>query len=170
MLLAASTVQAGGWATVTLDSAPTNVRAGQIVSIGFMVRQHGVTPIDSFGSEPLKPYLVARHKASGTPIRVDAKKAGPIGHFVVEVTFFKDGAWEWEITPPPFTGTKFATLTVLPAPVDTRAQETREAIAAQAQQSWWFLFGILVAVAALVIFVQRRELYRWVLARNGRMS
>jgi len=32
---------AGGWAVVTLDTLPAAPRAGQTLSLGFMVRQHG---------------------------------------------------------------------------------------------------------------------------------
>jgi hypothetical protein len=170
LLLATSSVQAGGWATVTLDSAPTNIQAGRLTRIGFMVLQHGKTPIDSFGSEQLKPYLTARHKASGTSLKVDAKKLGPTGHFEVEVTFYKDGAWDWEITPLPFAGTKFESITVLPAPVDTGARQAREMTAAQSRQTWLLLLGMVLAVVALWTVMQRRELYQWLLARTGRTS
>ncbi|HEY4668072.1 MAG TPA: hypothetical protein VIH26_12290, partial [Anaerolineales bacterium] len=35
---------AGGWAIATLDQLPGEVHAGETVSLGFMVRQHGKTP------------------------------------------------------------------------------------------------------------------------------
>ena len=37
-------VLAGGWAVITLDQLPAQVIAGQPLTIGFMVRQHGHTP------------------------------------------------------------------------------------------------------------------------------
>ena len=36
---------AGGWAVITLDELPGQVEANQPLEIGFMVRQHGVTPL-----------------------------------------------------------------------------------------------------------------------------
>ncbi|CAA9560119.1 MAG: hypothetical protein AVDCRST_MAG88-1425 [uncultured Thermomicrobiales bacterium] len=106
---------AGGWAVVTLDALPDGPRAGQTLHLGFMVRQHGVTPtnLDGFGGQ--KPFLSARNKETGETIKATARQEGPVGHFVVDVTFPAAGAWEWEITPAPFpTVTKLGTLTVLP--------------------------------------------------------
>ena len=37
---------AGGWAVITLDELPTNVVAGEPLTIGFTVLQHGKTPMD----------------------------------------------------------------------------------------------------------------------------
>jgi hypothetical protein len=106
---------AGGWAVVTLDSLPDNLRAGQSYQIGFMVRQHGVTPINSnpFEGGPLRPLLLAHNTTSGDTIEREAVQQGATGHFVVDVTFPSAGEWEWEITPPPFEGTRFAPLAVL---------------------------------------------------------
>ena len=36
---------AGGWAVTTLDGAPAVFRAGQSQTVGFTIRQHGVTPV-----------------------------------------------------------------------------------------------------------------------------
>ncbi len=102
---------AGGWANVTLDALPAEPRAGQALSLGFMVRQHGITPTNS-----VQPYLSAHNKETGQTVRFTARQEGPVGHFVADVTFPAAGAWEWEASPAPFpTPTKFGTLTVLPA-------------------------------------------------------
>jgi hypothetical protein len=112
-------VYAGGWAVVTLDSLPAEPRAGQTLHLGFMVRQHGVTPIDSpYGAgEPMKPSLVATNKGNRETLRATARKDGPVGHFVVDITFPAAGTWEWQIIPEPFAGTKLGQITVLPAAV-----------------------------------------------------
>lgn len=47
---------AGGWAVVTLDELPTEVRQGQSLPLGFMVRQHGKT-----ATNDVQPYLEARN-------------------------------------------------------------------------------------------------------------
>jgi hypothetical protein len=119
----ATPASAGGWAVVTLDQVPRDTLAGQARSLGFMVRQHGVTPIDSaFGGATMVPVLTARHSATGATLRAEARKEGPVGHFVVDVTFPAEGTWRWEITPPPFAATDLGALTVLPAgAVPTRA-------------------------------------------------
>ncbi len=110
-LAAAIPASAGGWANVTLDRLPDDFRAGQTVTIGFMVRQHGVTPTNF-----VQPYLSARHLETSDMIRFDARQEGPVGHFVADVTFPAAGVWEWEAVPAPFpTPTRLGTLTVLPA-------------------------------------------------------
>ncbi|MFL5805106.1 MAG: hypothetical protein ACJ8CR_25605 [Roseiflexaceae bacterium] len=100
---------AGGWAVVTLDTLPREVRAGQTLHLGFMVRQHGQTPISS-----VSPTLTAM-KQDATTVRAEARQEGPVGHFVVDVTFPSAGTWEWKIAPEPFGPTALAPLTVLPA-------------------------------------------------------
>ena len=65
---------AGGWATVTLDTLPKAVRAGERLQLGFMVRQHGDKPISAIGGEPLTPYLVATHTESQAQINVAARR------------------------------------------------------------------------------------------------
>jgi mono/diheme cytochrome c family protein len=113
----ASVTLAGGWAMVALDSWPSEVRAGEPLRLGFMVRQHGITPVNMAWEEPLKPVLVADNPASGESIRVEARQQGPVGHFVVEAIFPSGGTWNWSIRLDPF-GTlpeQFEPLTVLPA-------------------------------------------------------
>jgi hypothetical protein len=113
----APAARAGGWATVTLDILPPQVRAGDNLHLGFMVRQHGVTPIDTIDPRGpgLQPILSAARRETGESVRSVAQKEGPVGHFVVDVTFPSAGAWDWEIRPEPFEATKFETLKVTPA-------------------------------------------------------
>jgi hypothetical protein len=108
--------RAGGWAVVTLDSVPQAPHAGQAFSLGFMVRQHGVTPIDApYGQGAvMTPVLTARNADTGETVAINARKEGSIGHFVVDVAFPSAGSWSWVITPAPFTGTTFEPLTVVP--------------------------------------------------------
>ena len=54
-------VFAGGWAVITLDEIPTGVVAGEPLTIGFTVLQHGKTPM-----EGLDPTITAT--SSLTPI------------------------------------------------------------------------------------------------------
>lgn len=113
--------RAGGWAAVTLDDLPRAPRAGEVLSLGFMVRQHGVTPTDS-----VTPYLTATNRDTGESLRINARKEGPIGHFFVDVTFPSAGAWEWEIMPAPFPmATKLEPLMVLPPVATAPAPEAK---------------------------------------------
>ena len=116
LLVLAAPALAGGWAAVTLDRLPADVRAGETLHLGFMVRQHGKTPINN-----VTPYLRATRPGASEILRVDAKQEGPVGHFVLDVTFPSAGTWDWQIVPEPFEGTAFAPLTVLPAAVPAQA-------------------------------------------------
>jgi hypothetical protein len=110
LLVLVPAAMAGGWAVVTLDELPLEVRQGQSVLLGFMVRQHGTTATNA-----VEPYLEARNVETGETIRFAAQQDGPVGHFILEVTFPSAGSWEWSIVPAPFAGTELAPLTVLPA-------------------------------------------------------
>ncbi len=146
LLALAAPAYAGGWAVVTLDSLPQEVRAGQVLHLGFMVRQHGKTPVndveayvyatrrDSAGTnfDRLLGVSVAQAQESqgAKTIQVKARQEGAVGHFVVDVTFPSEGDWEWEIVPAPFEGTRFAPLTVLPGAAAPAEQPTAATAAA----------------------------------------
>jgi len=97
ILLLATPALAGGWAVITLDKLPGEVIAGQPLEIGFMVRQHGVTPLDG-----LTP-TVSAHQP-GSSVTEQAKAQGEAGHYVATLTFPQAGEWEWSIQA--FTGSQ----------------------------------------------------------------
>jgi hypothetical protein len=127
MLALAAPVLAGGWAVITLDTLPRDVRAGQSLRLGFVIRQHGRELVNTdWNGRPLKPVLTARKQADasssaggtlilaaahssaqvaykGETIRAEARQEGAVGHFVVDVVFPSAGTWAWEIAAPPFT-------------------------------------------------------------------
>lgn len=84
-------VFAGGWAVITLDELPSDVVAGQPLTIGFTVLQHGKTPMT--GLEP----TVTSRLASGEKIVVYAEPEGKPGHYIATLTFPMEGDWEWSI-------------------------------------------------------------------------
>lgn len=100
---------AGGWATVTLDSLPAEVRAGEAFEIGFTVRQHGDKPTNQ-----VEPTVALTDPATKQSIYFKATQQGAAGHFVATVTVPAAGAWEWEIIPAPFAGTQLVALSVAP--------------------------------------------------------
>lgn len=126
LLLLAAPASAGGWAVITLDSLPREVRTGQTLRLGFSIRQHGRQLVNTdWEGHALKPVLTARKQAGitsaadGTTIlaaahssasragsdetfQAEARQEGPTGHFVVDVTFPSAGTWAWEIAAPPF--------------------------------------------------------------------
>lgn len=90
-LLIAVPAFAGGWAVITLDELPTEVVAGEPLTVGFMVLQHGKTPMTN-----LDPTVTARLSASEKLV-VYAEPQGKPGHYVATLTFPKEGDWEWSI-------------------------------------------------------------------------
>lgn len=110
------TARAGGWATLTLDSVPNEVYAGEPLTVGFMVRQHGTHPVHEAWGEPMRPVLRAWNAETGAKLEAEAKADGEVGHFTVEVIFPEAGVWEWELDPVVLEGRmKYEPLTVLPA-------------------------------------------------------
>lgn len=177
LLMLATPAFAGGWAVVTLDALPSEITAGQVLSLGFMVRQHGVTPIDTtaWGGDEMLPILMAKNTATGETFERNARKDGPIGHYVVDVIFPAAGSWDVEIIPPPFEGTKLGAFSVLAAA--TRSSTSAATADVQAQPAalpaltdrsasvWWITAFVLALALALTAFVQRESLAR-LLARN----
>ena len=84
-------VLAGGWAVITLDELPSNVTAGEPVSFGFTVLQHGRTPLAG-----LEPTVTAR-SSDGEKIVIFADPEGKPGHYVATFAFSKAGDWEWSV-------------------------------------------------------------------------
>jgi hypothetical protein len=133
MLALAVPALAGGWAVLTLDSLPREVRAGARLQLGFIVRQHGKTPTNKdLDGNPLKPVLtaikqggaVSTQSNAAETIRAEARQQGPTGHYVVDLAFPSDGVWAWQITLPTYfvqdspsgsNAAVLAPLTVLPA-------------------------------------------------------
>jgi hypothetical protein len=110
-------VLAGGWAVITLDEMPGEVRAGEPWTVGFTVLQHGQTPVHILDDgTPIEARLIATNPATGERVNVIAEPTGESGHFTVEITFPSEGEWTWTISPAPLVGeTQFEPLTVLPA-------------------------------------------------------
>ncbi|MGD9892251.1 MAG: hypothetical protein AB7R89_32015 [Dehalococcoidia bacterium] len=113
LLLLATAAHAGGWATVTLDRPLSEPRAGEMIEVGFLVKQHDKTPIHQVSGQALEPVFIARHQESGERIESRATPAKAIGHFVAQVRFPQAGTWFPEIVPAPFAGTRLEPVTVL---------------------------------------------------------
>jgi hypothetical protein len=84
-------VFAGGWAIITLDEMPTDVVAGEPLTIGFTVLQHGQTPMTG-----LSPTISAALSQKAKLV-ADAKPDGKPGHYTATLTFPTDGDWKWSI-------------------------------------------------------------------------
>lgn len=117
VFLLASPALAGGWSVTTLDELPEVIVVDEPITIGFVVRQHGVRIV-----EGLEPLVTAVHVDSRTRFELTASEDTP-GHYSAELLFPDDGVWEWSISafgpvqPMP-------SLTVLPARTASPKAET----------------------------------------------
>lgn len=151
LALWAAPVLSGGWAVITLDSLPGEVRAGAEIEIGFMMREHGRTPIDG-GS----PSLLAHNPETGERLQVQAVQSERPGHYTAFVTFPGAGVWKWEIDADPYPQRlQLAPLTVLPA-------ATAEATVATPDLVAILRLGLRLASLALltvagIIFLRQRQ-------------
>jgi hypothetical protein len=83
---------AGGWAVITLDELPGEIVANESVEVGFLVLQHGATPMTGF-----TPVVTAHLTGSKESLEVMAKAQGEPGHYVANLTFPESGEWSWKI-------------------------------------------------------------------------
>lgn len=100
--------RAGGWASVTLKDDVTQPLQEVPWAVEFLVKQHDVSPVNV-----RRAYLSATHRATGETVTADAVQVGDVGNYSVTAIFPLAGEWKWSITPEPFNGSSFATLTVL---------------------------------------------------------
>jgi len=84
-------VFAGGWAVITLDELPADIMEGEPLTIGFMVLQHGRTPMTD-----LYPTITAKLYKDEEFV-VKAEPEGKPGHYIATLTFPKEGEWRWSI-------------------------------------------------------------------------
>lgn len=167
----APTAMAGGWAVTTLDAVPAGVRAAQSLSIGFTIRQHGVTPVraEAYGGQVA---IRIRADMAGPPVTFPARADGAVGHYLAEVRFPSAGLWTWEVEQGPFAPQPLGTVTVegpvaMPAatPAVAPAPAARAAgVDAVASRGWGAsgtalpyaaVFGLGVAGLALVALARR---------------
>lgn len=82
---------AGGWAVITLDEVPTDIVAGEPLTVGFMVLQHGKTPMVN-----LDPTVTAALQ-DGEHFTVNAEPGGRPGYYTATLIFPREGDWSWSI-------------------------------------------------------------------------
>jgi hypothetical protein len=164
LLLLVQSAFAGGWVVITVDSLPGTVHAGEAVTLGFWVRQHGERPTND-----VAPQLTAMNRETGETVTVDAEQAGETGHFEVSLVFPEAGTWEWQLSAAPFPQVlTFEPLTVLPAiGTDATAAEAVPDVVPQTAAPAvtngaptvlrWVGAGMLAVAALLVLVGQRRR-------------
>jgi hypothetical protein len=81
---------AGGWAVITLDELPSAAVAGEPLTVGFTVRQHGRTLMT--GLYPKITAILGEEK-----LVFPAEAEGGPGHYAATLTLPKEGDWKWAI-------------------------------------------------------------------------
>jgi hypothetical protein len=138
-------VMAGGWATITLEHLPENISVDQDLEVGFMVRQHGVSPLTD-----LAPRVYAIHAETHNSFRVDAKPKGPAGRYEAQLNFPQAGTWNWSIRA--FTMEQ----PMPPLVVKSTPAEPGKAISIHPQKVWFIGIGLTVTAAASLLLISKR--------------
>lgn len=90
-----SMASAGGWAVASLDPAPA-MEAGQQVTVGFTILQHGVTPVDLLNDASNVVGIEIR-EADGSVQFFPATGDGTVGHYLSTVQLPAAGSYEWSV-------------------------------------------------------------------------
>jgi hypothetical protein len=172
LFLFVSPVLAGGWGVFTLDSLPPQeINTGESLRLGFMVRQHGETPVHKVniaGDQPLTPLLTAINQSTGERLEFPATPDAPVGHFTVEFSLPSEGQWQLTLSMDLLEGRlELEPMNVRPASTGAAPQVAQPVTAPVSQpssvpvQGWLRAAGwTLVALAALTAvagLLQRRK-------------
>ena len=146
-------VFAGGWAVITLDELPSGVVAGEPLTIGFTVLQHGVTPMTN-----LEPTVTAS-LSNGKLLTFFATPEGKPGYYTATLTFPEAGEWEWSIQA--FTmGQKMPVLNVAASSTTAVSQPITNSNPATLGISPLLIVGIFAlatGVAGLVVALRHKS-------------
>ena len=144
---------AGGWAVITLDDLPTNVVAGEPLTIGFTVLQHGMTPMNDLS--PTVTVILRNEEKLAFRAEADHKP----GHYTATLTLPKEGSWEWYIQA--FSmDQRMPELTVAPAKAVTASEPVAKVESAPASLSPLLLLRGLalgVGLVGLLLAFQRKS-------------
>jgi cytochrome c2 len=144
---------AGGWAVISLDELPTNVIAGEPLTIGFTVRQHGVTPMDG-----LDPTITAALSKKDQFV-VHAESGDKPGQYTATLTFPKEGTWNWSIQA--FTMDQTMPALNVTAPPMAAANQSISKVELQptslAPLQWFSVLILGAALIGLVLAFQRKS-------------
>lgn len=95
--LFAPTARAGGWATITYEPLPTEIRVGEAVTVTFLVKQHGNNPVHQAFDQTIIATLAIQPEG-GKAVLVEATPTDKVGYFSAPVTFPSEGSYELNVT------------------------------------------------------------------------
>jgi len=161
--LLVSTVQAGGWAVLTLESWPENVVVGEPFQVHYALRQHGDNLISNVEGK-----VTAVHIETGESLAFQAQAAGEPGRYSVDLQLPTPGEWRWHIDA--FSRFDMPLLTVLSGTAVTpSATFTSTRLSETANVFTWLLglTGAATMAVATVMFLRRRARFAPVLVLLG---
>jgi hypothetical protein len=110
-------VAAGGWAITSLDPFEQPV-AGQPITIGFTILQHGVTPVEVEGAG----IRVFQQGTTGEFFPAIHDGDSRIGHYTARVVFPKEGTFTWLVEQGFFEAQALGQITITSSAADTASR------------------------------------------------
>ena len=150
VLLVAAPAAAGGWAVSTLDQPPSGLVAGQDTQVGFMIRQHGKTPVNP-DSGTIGIRLI--EQGTGHVYEFPATQTGPTGHFVATVRPPTAGAWTWEVLQGWFAPQELGPITVTGATAAAPPAALAQPAAPASGTDGWRIAAVAIAGGLGLVFV-----------------
>lgn len=142
VLLAVHPVQAGGWATVTVDGWPQRWVAGEQYTIGVMVRGHGVSPI------MVGRTIRIEARSQGDRVTVEAVATDREGYYQAELSLPSPGEWQIRVGNDAYAETVVTTQVVEPG------------VLAAGVVRWWMALPIMALIAGAAA-IRRGVRWRW---------
>lgn len=141
----ATPARAGGWAVSTLDELPSPV-AGAPVTVGFTIRQHGVTPValDDVGIEITT--------STGTTQFFPATGDDIVGHYTARVTFRSAGTHSWTIRQGWFAPQSLGSIAVHTTDAGPITLVASGPAVPDPQPDRWLPYGLAAGTVLLVAF------------------
>jgi len=111
---------AKGGAVTRFDSLPTDFHAGQVYSLGYLIKMDGVEPYKADRTE-----IIASSADGKTNVVFPGVADATPGHYTAQVSFPTSGTYQWKVT----QGSYFApfdlgSINVLPAIASTSSSST----------------------------------------------
>ena len=89
-------VQAGGWAVLTLESWPDTVTPNEPFTVRYALRQHGQVLVE-YDDTWMNPSITAVHKETSERLIFTVYPTNEVGFYEAEIALPEAGSWDWSI-------------------------------------------------------------------------
>jgi hypothetical protein len=144
-------------AVTKFDSLPTDWHAGQVYSLGYLIKMDGVEPYKADRTE-----IIANSLDGKTSLVFPGVADATAGHYTAQVTFPTVGTYQWKVTQGSFFAPfDMGSISVLPALVSSGSASTPAASGDPLRDALPFAAaGAAIFVGLLLARTQRRRLVR----------